>query len=146
MELLFKATHFIGLIIWMAGLISFSRLLIAYADAGSGAGTERSVIQKHYSGLLDHIYKLLCNPGLLLVLIGGIAMIAHNSGFMKMGWMHAKLLLVVFLIGYQHMSKSIFKKIQNGDTKWTVAKLKKLSLVPVILMVLIVVLAVYKFF
>ncbi len=146
MDLLFKATHFIGLIIWMAGLLSYSRILVAFGESRSLESAERSILQKHYAGLLNKIYKLLSNPGMLLVLIGGIAMIAQNTAYLKMGWMHPKLLLVVLLIGYQHMSKSVFKKILSGDTKWTNARLKKLSLIPIVLMLLIVVLAVFKFF
>ncbi len=146
MELAFKATHVIGFILWIAGLIFYSRLVVAYRQSDALSENERTPVQKQFKDMLNQVYTLIANPGLLLVLIGGIAMIANNMGFLKMGWMHPKLLLVVLLIGYQHMSKSIFKKIQSGQSNWTVKKLKNWSLVPILLMLIIVVLATFKFF
>ena len=146
MELAFKATHVVGFILWIAGLIFYSRLLVAFRQSGTLGENDGHIVQKQLEKLLNQVYNLIANPGLLLVLIGGIAMIANNMGFLKMGWMHPKLLLVILLIGYQHMSKSIFKKLRSGQSNWTVKKLKNWSIVPILLMLGIVILATFKFF
>ena len=60
------------------------------------------------------------------------------------GWMHAKLLLVVLLLGYHHACMRILKGFEQGRSQRGHVWFRWFNEVPVIMMLVIVILVVVK--
>ena len=60
------------------------------------------------------------------------------------GWLHAKLVLVVLLIGYHHACGSLLKKFEAGKNTRSHVWYRWFNEVPVILLLLVVILVVVK--
>ncbi|HEV7814139.1 MAG TPA: CopD family protein, partial [Janthinobacterium sp.] len=70
---------------------------------------------------------------------------AGNPDGLKMpGWLHAKLGLVVLLLGYHHACGSILKKFEKGANRRSHAWYRWFNEAPVILLLAIVLLVVVK--
>jgi putative membrane protein len=78
-------------------------------------------------------------------LFSGLAMIYLNAGiFSSGGWMHAKLVLVAFLIAY-HFSLGNIRKIMLENPHYKTSKyLRIYNEVPTLLMIFIVIMVVVK--
>ncbi len=76
--------------------------------------------------------------GLWLWLVYGIGKGPGN------GWLHAKLLLVLLVIGYHHACGSLLKKFEHGRNTRSAKWLRWFNEVPVLLLLLIVVLVIVK--
>ena len=76
--------------------------------------------------------------GLYLYLVIGIGKGPGN------GWMHAKLALVILVIGYHHACGSLLKKFENGQNKRSHTWFRWFNEVPVLLLLAIVILVVVK--
>jgi putative membrane protein len=63
---------------------------------------------------------------------------------MKGGWLHAKLALVVLVIGYHHACGSLLKKFERGTSTRSPKWFRVFNEVPVLLLVAIVILVVVK--
>jgi len=87
-----KAFHVIFVVTWFAGLFYLPRLFVYHAMTEDTAGRERFKVmeRKLYYGIMAPGAVLSIGTGLWLWLGYGI------TG----GWLHAKLALVVVLIGY----------------------------------------------
>lgn len=75
----------------------------------------------------------------LLVLISGLFMIAYDSTFFKMGWLHVKLTIWFIVFGMGHLVRSRLEKIQQGaDHAKALLNLNRIVLFGLILAVFIV--------
>jgi putative membrane protein len=71
--------------------------------------------------------------------------IAISMGYFSgQGWLHAKLLLVVLFIGYNHMTFGLVKKADKGSLTWSSNALRWFNEIPLIGLIIIVFLAVAK--
>ena len=83
--------HLFGVISWMGSLLVITSLLTLVPDE-IGAARERMIVAAR------RLFRLSANIGLIVAVIFGIFLIALEPTVMKMGWMHAKLTLVVVLL------------------------------------------------
>jgi putative membrane protein len=60
------------------------------------------------------------------------------------GWLHAKLFLVILVIGYHHACGSLLKKFENGANTRSHVWFRWFNEVPVLLLLAIVILVVVK--
>lgn len=134
-----KALHIIFIISWFAGLFYLPRIFVNLAEEKEVAAVERLL------GMAHRLYRfmtMLAIPalifGLILYLYYGIGKGPGN------GWMHAKLLLVVLVIGYHHACGSLLKKFDKGINQRSHKWFRWFNEVPVILLLLIVILVVVK--
>jgi protoporphyrinogen IX oxidase len=134
MYLWIKAFHIVFIASWFAGLFYLPRIFVNLAEESNPATTERLL------GMARRLYRfttMLAVPALLL----GLWLMMLG---MKGGWLHAKLALVVLVIGYHHACGSLLKKFERGvntrSSKW----FRVFNEVPVLLLVLIVILVVVK--
>jgi protoporphyrinogen IX oxidase len=114
-----KAFHIVFVASWFAGLFYLPRLFVnlAMVPADSHAERERLLLMARK---LYRFSSLLMVPalalGLLLWLYFGIG---RGPGS---GWLHAKLLLVLGVIGYHHVCRSLlrgFEQLKNRRShKW----------------------------
>jgi putative membrane protein len=122
---------------WFAGLFYLPRLFVYHADAGDWISVERFRI-------MERRLYLIMSTGAVLTVLLGIAMIAAAPGYLKMGWLHAKLALVALLIAY-HLLCYKFVRDFAHDRKTRSAKwFRAFNEVPTLLLFGIVILAVAK--
>jgi putative membrane protein len=96
------------------------------------------------------VYKIICNPAMIITWIFGISMIGvmvHDTGWgwLKANyWLHGKLLLVFLLSGYQGYCKSLIKKLEKGKTGFSSTQFRLFNEVPTLFLILISSIAVFK--
>ena len=136
-----KAFHIIFVIFWMAGLFLLPRYLVHHQEA---LGTPQAAEWEKREALLR---RMILEPSIGVVWLLGLAL-AANVGLLDgqpgLGWLHAKLLLVLALSGYHGWAVGYSKKLARGQGRLTSRRLRMLGEVPALAVVLIVVLAVVK--
>ncbi|AQR74667.1 CopD family protein [Sphingomonas sp. LM7] len=136
-----KAFHIIFVIFWMAGLFLLPRYLVHHQEA---LGTPEAVAWEKREGTLR---RMILSPSMILVWLLGIALAANVGlfdGQPGLGWLHAKLLLVLALSGYHGWAVGYSKKLAKGQGNIAPRRLRMLNEIPALAAVLIVILAVVK--
>jgi len=144
MEILgLKAIHFIGFVAWFAGLFYLPRLFVYHVEAiENNPGKEAIAAQL---GLMEsRLYRIIMNPAMVLTLAAGIALLIIEPAYLKQGWMHVKLTLLILLIGYHHVCLSYIKKLGRGTKPMNSERLRLFNEIPTLLLVAIILLAVFK--
>ncbi|WP_075793517.1 CopD family protein [Massilia putida] len=135
MYLWIKALHIVFIASWFAGLFYLPRIYVNLAQESNPAVAERLL------GMARRLYRfttILMVPALLLGLWLWL-------GFgIKGGWLHAKLALVVLVIGYHHACGSLLKKFERGVNTRSHKWFRVFNEVPVLLLLAIVILVVVK--
>jgi putative membrane protein len=125
------------MVTWFAGLFYLPRLFVYHADAGDWISVERFRI-------MEGRLLIIMNVGAVLTLIFGIAMIVAAPAYLKMGWLHVKLTLVLLLIVYHLMCFKFVRDFAH-DRKTRSAKWFRLfNEIPALLLIGMVILAVVK--
>lgn len=129
-----KALHIVFVMSWFAGLFYLPRIFVNLAMETDTTATTRLLLMARK---LYRFTTILAVPALIF---GAWLMSYGFSG----GWLHAKLALVVLVIGYHHACGSLLKKFERG-ANWRSHKWYRwFNEVPVILLLLIVILVVVK--
>ena len=135
MYLWVKAFHIVFIASWFAGLFYLPRIYVNLAQESNPAVVERLL------GMARRLYRfttILMVPALLLGLWLWL-------GFgIKGGWLHAKLALVILVIGYHHACGSLLKKFERGVNTRSHTWFRVFNEVPVLLLLAIVILVVVK--
>jgi putative membrane protein len=93
-----EAFHIISVICWFAGIFYLPRLFVYHAMSEDQISKDRFVVMER------KLYRGIMTPAAIATVIFGGWMIASAPDFyLKQGWLHAKLTLVVLLIIY-HIS------------------------------------------
>lgn len=136
---LIKAIHIIFITSWFAGLFYLPRIFVNLAQENDLAAKTRLL------GMASRLFRfmtLLMVPaiicGLILWLYFGVG---RSPGT---GWMHAKLLLVLLVIGYHHACWSILRKFHLGKNTRSHIWFRWFNEVPVVLLTLITLIVVLK--
>ena len=108
-----KAFHIIFVASWFAGLFYLPRIFVnlTMVPADSHAERERLLLMAR---------KLYRFSSLLMVAALGFGLWVWFSNFRGYpgGWLHAKLALVVLVIGYHHMCRALLRKFEQfANTK-----------------------------
>ncbi len=134
MYLWIKAFHIVFVASWFAGLFYLPRIFVNLAEETDAAARARLL------GMGRRLYRfttMLAVPALLL----GLWLMMLG---MKGGWLHAKLALVVLVIGYHHACGSLLKKFERGANTRSSKWFRVFNEVPVLLLIAIVILVVVK--
>ena len=134
-----KTLHIIFVTSWFAGLFYLPRIFVNLAQDNNPAVQDRLILmaQKLYRFMTILMIPALVF-GLILWLYYGVGKGPGSA------WMHAKLLLIIFLIGYHHMCGAMIKKFRLGNNKKSHVWYRWFNEVPVLLLTIIVVLVVIK--
>ncbi|MFD0667935.1 CopD family protein [Ramlibacter sp. MAHUQ-53] len=136
-----KAFHIVFVASWFAGLFYLPRIFVNLAMVGPGASAERDRLLLMARKLMRFM-TLLAVPavalGLWLWLGYGIGRGPGN------GWMHAKLAVVVALLGYHHACGAILRRFEADRNHRSHVWYRWFNEVPVLLLVAGVVLVVVK--
>jgi len=136
-----KAFHIVFVASWFAGLFYLPRLFVNLAMVPTGSDAERDRLLL-MARKLYRFSTLLMVPalalGLVLWLVYGVGLGAGQ------GWMHAKLLLVVLVIGYHHTCRALLRRFEQGTNQRSHRWFRVFNEVSVLAFAAIVVLVVVK--
>ena len=140
-----KAFHLVAVVAWFAGIFYLPRLFVYHAMAleeGDQRGVERFKVMER------KLYNGIMKPSAGLALLLGLAMLyVHGLTFLTMShWLHAKLLLVALLIGYQIWLASFLTAFARDENTRSQRFFRVINELPVLLLVGIVVLVIVKSF
>lgn len=130
-----KALHIVFIASWFAGLFYLPRIFVNLAMETDKAAIARLLL------MARKLYRFSLYLSIPAILLGVWLWLGY--GF-KGGWLHAKLVLVILAIGYNHACGSILKKFENGVNKRSHAWFRWFNEVPVVLLLVIVILVVVK--
>ena len=101
--------HILGLVFWLGGLLIATSILARHTQ-------ETSMDARQALGRIEiRLLKAMANPGAVVTVITGILLIATNrSYYLRATWLHAKLALVVVLIGLHWVVFSKTKSFVAG--------------------------------
>jgi protoporphyrinogen IX oxidase len=132
-----KAFHIVGVVTWFAGMLYLPRLFVYHAAATDAPGIERFKIMER------RLFAMM-SLGAALTFIFGIATLLMVPGFMRTGWMHAKLTLVAGLIAYHVWCRRLMVDFRNDRNRRSERWYRWFNEVPMLFLVGIVILVVVK--
>jgi putative membrane protein len=132
-----KAFHVVAMVTWFAGLFYLPRLYVYHADAGDWISVERFRV-------MERRLFIIMTIGAILTLLFGSAMLVAAPGYLKMGWLHAKLMLVLLLIVYHAMCYKFLRDFAHDRRTHTAKWFRAFNEVPSVLLLGIVILAIVK--
>lgn len=132
-----KAFHVIGVVTWFAGLFYLPRLFVYHAEATEPAVRDRlKVMERRLLGM-THI-------GAALAIAFGIATLATEPFYLRAGWLHVKLALVLLLVIYHALLVKLVRDFARDGCNWSSRRLRWFNEIPGVLLLAIVILAVVK--
>ncbi len=137
-----KAAHLIVVIFWMAGLFMLPRYCVYHQEALGNSAEEARWVERESK--LRHI---ILTPSMIAVWVLGIALAINDGiadGVPGLGWLHAKIALVVLLSAYHGWAVGYAKKLATGRATIAGKTLRMLNEVPGVATILIVILAIVK--
>jgi len=138
MYLWIKALHLISVVTWFAALFYLPRLFVYHAMAEDEISRERFKVMER------KLYRGIMTPSMIAVLVFGGWMLMERPALMKMGWMQAKLALVLLLIGYHHVCLVYLKKFARDANTRSHVFYRWFNEAPVLILIAVICLAVVK--
>lgn len=136
-----KALHIVFVVSWFAGLFYLPRIFVNLARETDTAATERLLL------MARKLYRFSLWLSVFAVVFGVILawlQYAGPDGFKMPGWLHAKLVFVVLVLGYHHACGSLLKKFERGANTRSHTWFRYFNEVPVLMLLAIVILVVVK--
>ncbi|WP_277960691.1 protoporphyrinogen oxidase HemJ [Pseudomonas sp. RIT-To-2] len=133
-----KALHIVSIVCWFAGLFYLPRLFVYHASSEDEVGKQRFIVMER------KLYRGIMGPSMIATLVFGAWLVYLIPGYLTQGWLHAKLTLVVLLIGYHHMCGAQVKRFARGENTRSHVFYRWFNEVPVLFLLAIVILVVVK--
>jgi len=126
---------------WFAGIFYLPRLFVYHVES------ESQDVQNQLSVMEKKLFKFITPLGILALIFGVLMGLLSSdfSVFFSQNWIVVKLLVVASLIGYQALCWKILKELALGDHHWNGFKLRLFNEAPVILLLIGIIAAVFKF-
>ena len=137
--LLSKALHLVFMVTWFAGLFYLPRLFVYHAMSADEISLERFKImeRKLFSGIMT--------PGGVLTLLFGAALLARDvDGYLAQPWLQAKLALVALLVAYHVYCGVLVRRFRADDNRHGHVWYRWFNEIPVLFLIAIILLAVYR--
>ncbi|MEF7615468.1 CopD family protein [Aquincola sp. MAHUQ-54] len=132
-----KAFHLVFVASWFAGLFYLPRIFVNLAQVPPDSHAERERLLVMARRLL-RFTTLLAIPALLLGLVLWLGYGVQG------GWLHAKLLFVVLVLGYHHACGLLLRKFESFSNRRSERWFRVFNESAVLLFIAIVVLVVVK--
>jgi protoporphyrinogen IX oxidase len=134
-----KALHLVFVMSWFAGLFYLPRIFVNLAMETDTVATARLLL------MARKLARFTTVLGVIAVALGGwLWYLMWQNGGITGGWLHAKLALVVLVIGYEHACGSLLKKFEKGVNTRSHTWYRWFNEVPVLMLLAIVILVVVK--
>jgi protoporphyrinogen IX oxidase len=132
-----KALHVVFVVTWFAGLFYLPRLFVYHVATTDAPGLARFIV-------MERRLFFMMTLGALLAVLFGIAMIVAAPGYLTMGWLRAKILLVALLVGYHAWCYQLLLALRAAANRHSQRWYRLFNEVPGLLLLAIVILAVVK--
>ena len=139
-----KALHLIFMVTWFAGLFYMIRLLIYHTEANKKSDTERNILFKQYKLMEKRLWYGITWPSMVLTLLFGVWMLIDSPHFLKQGFMHLKLSLIVLLVIYHLVSGRYYQQIKKDIFKRSPLQLRLWNEIATLFLVAIIFIIVLK--
>jgi len=135
-----KGLHIIFMVTWFAGLFYLPRLFVYHAECKDEAGNARFKVMER------KLYYGIMTPGMVLTFVFGIWMLVAYAwqAYGSMGWLHAKLALLVGLVVYHVYCGRYLKDFRDDRNRHGHVFYRWFNEIPVLFLVAIVLLASVK--
>ncbi|MCP5266145.1 MAG: CopD family protein [Burkholderiaceae bacterium] len=132
-----KALHIVFVTSWFAGLFYLPRIFVNLAMTDPGEARDRLLL------MAGKLYRFM-NPLMVLALGLGLWLWLGYGVGAGQGWMHAKLALVVLLLGYHHACARLLRKFREDRNARSHVWYRWFNEVPVLILLAVVVLVVVR--
>ncbi len=137
--MLLKTLHIIFMTAWFAGLFYLPRLFVYHSMADDKISLERFIIMEK-----KLLYGIMTPSAILTILFGFLLTYFYYPIYLEQTWLALKILLVAALIFYHIWCINLFKDFSKKRNKHSHIWFRWFNEVPVLALILIVVLVVYK--
>jgi putative membrane protein len=133
-----KIGHVIFMVFWMAGLFMLPRYFAYHCETAPG-GAESETWKAREARIL----KVILRPAMTATWLFGLVMIALRPEYLALGWLHAKLALVVGLTGF-HLFLSMQVRrfaadsgLRNGRTWRMLNEIPSFAAIAIVILVIV---------
>ena len=139
--LVFKVLHILFMVSWFAGIFYLPRLFVYHVESENQETKDQLTIMQ------ANLIKFITPIGLLALLFGLMMGFLGSDwiGFFSQKWIIVKIFVVLTLVLYQIFCLKIIKDLQSNSHNWTGFKLRVFNELPVFLLLIGIIAAVYKF-
>ena len=134
-----KALHIIAVISWMAGLLYLPRLFVYHCAQGPGSPASET-----FKVMERRLLRYIMNPAMIASFVLGLWLIWELGSIRHLGWLHAKLMLVLALAVVHGLMAKWRRDFELDRNSHTARFFRVMNEVPTLLMIAIVILAVVK--
>ena len=126
---------------WFAGIFYLPRLFVYHVESENQETKDQLTIMQ------ANLIKFITPIGLLALFFGLMMGFLGSDwiGFFSQKWIIAKIFVVLTLVLYQIFCLKILKDLQSNSHNWTGFKLRVFNELPVFLLLIGIIAAVYKF-
>ena len=132
-----KALHIVFMVTWFAGLFYLPRLFVYHAMSEDGASRERFKVMER------KLYYGIMTPGAVITIVFGVWLWLGWFGSAG-GWLHAKLALVLVLIGYHLWCGRLVADFKHDRNTKSHVWYRWFNEFPVVILIAVVILVVVK--
>ncbi len=129
--------HLFGVIIWIGNLLVIASML-SLATEEVGAARERLIL------ISRRLFQIGCNLGALATVFFGIILILLDPAVLMVGWLHAKLVLVLVLLYFHYRLYRRILNLENDPSGASAREFKMIHGIVSALLLAILALAVLK--
>jgi putative membrane protein len=135
-----KAFHLISIVTWFSAMFYLPRLFVYHAMCDDEAGNARFKVMER------KLYRGIMTPSAVLTLFSGLWLMSFYSveQLASMGWLHAKLTLVILLFAYHGICGRMLKRFAADQNQRSHRFYRLFNELPVLLLIAVVILAVVK--
>jgi len=139
--LVFKVLHILFMVSWFAGIFYLPRLFVYHVESDSQeTKNQLEIMQTNLIRFITPLGLLAIFFGLMMGFIG-----SNWIGFFTQNWIIAKLFVVFIFALYQIFCWKILKDIKSESHTWNGFQLRVFNEIPVLLLLIGIVAAVFKF-
>ncbi len=140
----FKAFHIIGFVAWFAGLFYLVRMFVYHVEADQKPEPLREPFKEQFNLMEWRVYKIICNPAMMITWACGLTMTFLNPDYWLMGWFQVKFTLIVLMTVYHLWCKQLILRLERGERPYDSFQFRLLNEAPTLFLVSIVLLGILK--
>ncbi|WP_031274534.1 MULTISPECIES: CopD family protein [Pelistega] len=133
-----KILHIIFVISWFAGLFYLPRIFVNLAQ-----NQDNPIVYQYLLGMSKRLLRFMTIIAIPAIIFGLWLMIQFNIGA-GMGWLHAKLLIVGFILLYHFSCFKIHRQFEQGKNTKSHIFFRWYNEAPLLLLLVVVTLVILK--
>ncbi|MCB0348160.1 MAG: CopD family protein [Bdellovibrionales bacterium] len=137
--LTFKALHLIAMVAWFAGLFYMFRLFVYHVES-----KDKPDVVATLKVMSHKLFYYITTPAMFATFILGFCLLMQVPQHMKAKWFLFKFLFLMGLIIYHYFIGITLAKFKNDELFLTSKQCRIINEIPVLFLVVIILLAVFK--